>query len=74
MDERLGFIQDKMGCVLEFKDSATIDIANLKSHCEATKNDPVRIASLENWRSAFAACLALLAVLIGWALSLLKVL
>jgi hypothetical protein len=50
MDERLGFIQDKMECVLTFKDSAAIDIANLKSHCEATKDLPARVSALESWR------------------------
>ncbi|MFA5378290.1 MAG: hypothetical protein WC455_21225 [Dehalococcoidia bacterium] len=66
MDERLGFIHDKMGCVLAFKDSAAIDIANLKSHCETTKNDPARISSLEKWRWGLTGAFAFMVLLMGW--------
>ena len=66
MDERLEFIQDKMGCVLAFKDSAAIDISKLKDHCENQKNLPDRVASLENWRSGIVACLGLVGILLTW--------
>ena len=66
MDERLEFIQDKMKCVLEFKNSTAIDISNLKNHCDTQKNLPDRVSSLENWRSGIVACLVMMTVLIGW--------
>ena len=66
MDERLEFIQEKMKCVLEFKDSAAIDLANLKSHCEGQKDLPARVTSLEKWRWALTGAFALLVLLVGW--------
>ena len=73
MDERLEFIQDKMKCILEFKEAAAIDITNLKNHCENTKDIPARVDSLEKSRAAAAAVIALIVVAIGWIISLLKV-
>ena len=66
MDERLEFIQDKMKCVLEFKEAAAIDIANLKSHCENQKDLPARVSSLEKWRWALTGAFAFMVLLMGW--------
>ena len=66
MDERLGFIQDKMQCVLVFKDSAAIDISKLKDHCENQKTLPDRVSSLEKWRWGLSGAFGLLVVLMGW--------
>lgn len=66
MDERLEFIQGKMECVLAFKDSAAIEMVNLKNHCESQKDLPGRVASLENWRSGIVACLGLVGILLTW--------
>ena len=65
MDERLGFIQDKMQCVLVFKDSAAIDIAKLKDHCENQKDIPGRVTKLERWATYRDGALALLLMLVG---------
>ena len=66
MDERLEFIQDKMKCILEFKEAAAIDIANLKNHCENTKDIPGRVCSLEKWRWGLTGAFALMVLLMGW--------
>ena len=66
MDERLEFIQDKMKCVLEFKEAAAIDIANLKNHCENTKDIPSSVCSLEKWRWGLTGAFALMVLLMGW--------
>ena len=66
MDERLEFIQDKMKCVLEFKEAAAIDIANLNNHCENQKDLPARVSSLEKWRWGLTGAFAVLCLLMGW--------
>lgn len=66
MDERLGFIQGKMECVLEFKETAAIDLEKLKGHCENQKDLPARVTSLEKWRWALTGAFALLVLLVGW--------
>ena len=66
MDERLGFIQGKMECVLEFKESAAIDLANMKNHCENQKDIPERVSSLEKWRWGLTGAFTLLVLLMAW--------
>jgi hypothetical protein len=65
MDERLEFIQDKVKSFCTFKDVAVIDIANLKSHCENSKDLPERVAKLERWATYRDGALALLLLMVG---------
>lgn len=65
MDERLAYIQDKVKSFCTFKDVAVIDIANLKSHCENSKDLPGRVAKLERWATYRDGALALLLLLVG---------
>lgn len=66
MDERLEFIQKKVESFCTFKDSAAIDLANLKNHCDQTKDIPTRVSSLEKWRTGLAYALAVVVLLMGW--------
>lgn len=66
MDERLGFIQAKMECVLTFKESAAIDLANMKNHCENQKDIPGRVSLLEKGWWTLAGAFALALMLISW--------
>jgi hypothetical protein len=66
MDERLEFIQGKVTAFCIFKDSAAIDIANLKSHCENSKDIPARVSSLEKWRWGLTGAFAFMVLLMGW--------
>jgi len=66
MDERLEFIQGKVTAFCAFKDSAAIDITNLKNHCESTKDIPKRVNDLEKWRTGLAYALAVVVALMGW--------
>jgi hypothetical protein len=65
MDERLGFIQDKMECVLKFKDAAAIDLERIKGQCHSHRNLPDRVTKLEKWASYRDGALALLLLLVG---------
>ena len=62
MDERLEFIQDKMKCVLVFKDAAAIDISALKKD---TSGIPERVSRLEKWATYRDGALAILLLLVG---------
>ena len=66
MDERLEFIQGKMECVLAFRDSAAIDIANFKNYCDNQKDLPGRVSLLEKGWWTLAGAFALLTLLISW--------
>lgn len=60
------YITKKVDSFCTFKDSAAIDIANLKSHCENQKSLPDRVSSLEKFRWLSTGALIILAALIGW--------
>ena len=60
------YVIKKMDSFCVFKDSAAIDIANLKSHCENQKSLPDRVSSLEKFRWLSTGALLILAALIGW--------
>lgn len=66
VDERLGFIQDNMKCVMEFKQTTSIDLEKLKNQQEFHKDLPGRVSSLENWRSGIVMCLGLIGLLLTW--------
>ncbi|MCK9571367.1 hypothetical protein M0R72_20630 [Candidatus Pacearchaeota archaeon] len=42
-------------------------------HCDKMEKMNSRVSSLENFKSASSACIALLIILVGWIISLLKV-
>lgn len=65
MDERLEYIQEKMKCVLVFKDSAAIDIERIKGQCHSHKDLPERVTRLEKWATYRDGALALLLLLVG---------
>lgn len=60
------YITKKVDSFCAFKDSAAIDIANLKNHCENQKTLPDRVSSLEKFRWLSTGALIILAALIGW--------
>ena len=62
----LKYVTKKVDSFCTFKDSAAIDISNLKNHCDTQKNLPDRVSSLENWRSGIVACLGLVGILLTW--------
>ncbi len=66
MDTKLEFIQGKVASFCTFKDAAALDIANLKNHCDNTKDIPERVNSLEKWRTGLAYAMAVLMLLMGW--------
>lgn len=65
MDERLEFIQGKVTAFCQFKDSAAIDIANLKSNCRSHGDLPARVSALEKWATYRDGALAILLLLVG---------
>ena len=73
LDTRTEYITKKVDSFCTFKDAAAIDIANLKNHCDNTKDIPAMVDSLEKSRAAAAAVIALIVIAIGWIISLLKV-
>ena len=66
LDTRTEYITKKVDSFCVFKDSAAIDIANLKNHCENTKDIPGRVCSLEKWRWGLTGAFALMVLLMGW--------
>lgn len=65
MDEKLGYIQEKVKTFCTFKDAAAIDIVTLKNQCENVKDLPGRVTKLERWATYRDGALALLLLLVG---------
>jgi|GEM_PF-2158615 len=60
------YIRKKVDTFCTFKDEAMVDLANLKTNSENTKNLPARVSSLELWRAGQAAAFALACLVVGW--------
>ena len=65
MDEKLGYIQDKVNGFCAFKDSAVIDITTLKNQCANHRDLPDRVTRLEKWATYRDGALALLLLMVG---------
>ncbi len=66
VDARTEYMLEKLECLLNFRDSAVIDITNLKSACDHQKDLPSRVSSLEKWRYVLTGAFSLFVLLVGW--------